>query len=279
MIDLHCHSHFSDGKLSPEELVLKAQEHHIQCLALTDHDTLAGFDLLSKAAQGTSVTVVRAVELSSRWKKYDVHILGYRMEQTADFEALILKQNTSRITRAEQIGAILQTLGVEDAYSKACQIAGHKRVGRPHFAQVLVNEGKAKDMKTAFKQYLIRGKCAYIPTPWISLQEAVEGIVNAKGQAVIAHPLKYGLTRSKLHELINEFKQYGGLGLEVVSGEMNASQIKEVAATCLRFGMLASSGSDFHSEEVSRTGLGRQQQLPANCTPIWQEWNIEQGTL
>ncbi|WP_298622304.1 PHP domain-containing protein [uncultured Legionella sp.] len=274
MIDLHCHSYFSDGALSPAELIQKAQNQRLNCLSLTDHDTVTGYAELNQAALNSGITIVNGIELSTRWKKYDIHILGYQLQHTTELNNLILKQNNSRIERAEQIGLALQLSGIENAYAKACELAGHTRVGRPHFAQLLINEGKTRDMKSAFRQYLGRGKSAYVPTPWISIPEAVEGIVASGGQAVIAHPLKYGLTRSKLHELIKEFKDAGGVGMEVVSGEMNVSQIKEMAATCMRFNLLASSGSDYHSDAASRISLGRQQQLPVNCTPIWQDWNI-----
>ena len=279
MIDLHCHSYFSDGALSPTELIQKAQNQKIRCLSLTDHDTVAGYDELNRAASATSITIINGIELSTRWKKYDVHILGYQLNHTPKLHELIHRQNQSRIDRAQSIGEALGGIGIVDAYAKACEIAGHNRVGRPHFAQVLINEERARDMKAAFKQYLGRGKNAYIPTPWISIAEAVEGINACGGQAVIAHPLKYGLTRSKLHELINEFKEAGGTGIEVVSGEMTVTQVKEMAATSVRFNLLASSGSDFHSDSGSRINLGRQQQLPPNCTPIWHDWTIEQGTL
>lgn len=274
MIDLHCHSHFSDGALSPAELIQKALLQQIQCLSLTDHDTVAGYTELLDAAAATSIKIVNGIELSTRWKKHDIHILGYQLDYTDSLNALIQKQVHSRIERAKQIGEALELIGVSDAYTKACELAGHVRAARPHFAKVLVNEGKARDMQAAFKQFLVRGRGAYIPTPWISVQEAVSGIVEAGGQAVIAHPLKYGLTRSKLHELINDFKEAGGVGLEVVSGEMTVSEINEMAATSMRFGLLASSGSDYHGDAVSRVTLGRQKQLPENCKPIWQEWNI-----
>jgi len=274
MIDLHCHSTFSDGALSPEELIYKAQKQQVRCLSLTDHDTVAGYGELNEAAIGTDIKIINGIELSTRWKKYDIHILGYQINHTSELDELIRNQNQSRIERAIQIGASLSLVGVENAYEKACEQAGHNRVGRPHFARVLINEGKTRDMKSAFKQFLGRGKNAYIPTPWITIQQAVNGIVTAGGKAVIAHPLKYGLTRSKLHELINEFKEAGGEGIEVVSGEMTVTQIKEMAATSMRFNLLASSGSDFHSDTLSRTNLGRQQQLPVNCKPIWHDWNI-----
>lgn len=274
MIDLHCHSIFSDGVFTPEELIQRAQSQQIKCLSLTDHDTVAGYTRLMHAAQDSGITIINGIELSVRWKKYDIHILGYQINHTADLEEVIQQQSNSRITRAEQIGASLDSMGLEDSYLKACAIAGHKRVGRPHFAKVLVNEGRARDMQAAFKQFLIRGRGAYVPTPWISIEQAVKAIINAGGTAVIAHPLKYGLTRTKLHELIKEFKDAGGMGIEVVSGEMTVAQIQDVAGLSMRFKLLASSGSDFHSDTASRTNLGRQAQLPINCTPIWHNWTI-----
>ncbi|WP_392537080.1 PHP domain-containing protein [Legionella sp. 227] len=274
MIDLHCHSSFSDGILSPKELIQKAQNQKIRCLSLTDHDTVAGYSELLEATAATSIKIINGIEFSVRWKKHELHILGYQINHTADFLELIERQNQSRVDRAQQIASALDSLGISDAYLKACNLAGHERVGRPHFAQLLVNEGMVKDLAAAFKRFLGRGKCAFVPTPWISLQEAVQGIIAAGGQAVIAHPLKYGLTRSKLHELINEFKEAGGVGIEVVSGEMTVTEVNEMAATCLRFHLLGSSGSDYHSDRTSRVNLGGQKQLPANCTPIWHEWNI-----
>lgn len=274
MIDLHCHSHFSDGVLSPENLIVKAVQQQVRCLSLTDHDTVEGYATLYEAAKAASITIINGIEISARWKKCDIHVLGYQINHTAELHDLIARQNKSRIDRAKTIGALLEGCGIVEAYGKACVMAGHDRVGRPHFARVLVNEGKTRDMKSAFKQFLGRGKSGYVHTPWVSVTEAVEGIVKAGGQAVIAHPLKYGLTRSKLHELINEFKDAGGEGIEVVSGEMTVTQIRDMAALSLRFDLLASSGSDFHSDSYSRINLGRQQKLPESCTPIWQQWNI-----
>lgn len=279
MIDLHCHSSFSDGSLTPEQLIQKASAFNLKCISLTDHDTIAGYSLFKEAGLKANIQVVSGIELSTRWKKYDIHILGYQLNPNPELMQVIEHQNKSRIDRAKQIAKCLERVGIIDAYEKACEIAGHLRVGRPHFALLLVQEGKARDIKAAFSSYLGRGKVAYVPTPWISIAEAVFAINQSGGQAVIAHPLKYKLTRSKLHELINEFQEAGGTGIEVVSGEMTILQIREMAAIAERFNLLASSGSDYHGEVQSRIKLGQQHALPINCRPIWQEWNIEQGTL
>lgn len=275
MIDLHCHSNFSDGTLTPHALLEKAIMSGITVLALTDHDTVEGVKVLREEKNKHPITIIDGIELSTRWKKYDIHILGLNIDpDNQALGALIESQNTSRLTRSLEMSEKIALLGIEDAYAKACKIAGHTRVGRPHFARVFMDEGKVNDMQAAFKRFLGRGKPAYVPTPWISIAEAVEGINRAGGLAVLAHPLKYGLTRTKLHDLISEFKLAGGAGLEVVSGEMTTTQVQDLAGLCLRFKLLSSTGSDYHGDSMSRISLGRQRQLPLNCSPVWHQWNI-----
>lgn len=270
MIDLHCHSYFSDGVLSPEALLAKAVTAGVCVLALTDHDTIDGLRRLHAAGCHQSIQLIDGIELSVRWKKYDIHVIGLGITPNdANLTDLIAIQTERRIARALQIGECLAHFGVQNAYQKACDIAGHDRVGRPHFAQVLMHEGLVADMKTAFKRFLGDKQRAYVSTSWISLADAVHGIVQAGGRAVIAHPLKYKLTRTKLHELIKDFKHAGGVGLEVVSGEMVDTDVHEMADLCLRFDLLASSGSDYHGDRLSRVALGRQKRLPVHCTPIW----------
>ena len=273
MIDLHCHSHFSDGELSPSALLQKALDARVTLLALTDHDTIDGLQDLHTAAQGCDITLIDGIELSVRWKKYDIHVLGLNINPAhPGLLKLISEQNTRRITRAKEIGERLTMDGIENAYEKARDISGHDRVGRPHFAKLIVNEGRAQDMKTAFKRFLIQGRSAYVATAWLDLELAVAGIIESGGMAVIAHPLKYGLTRTKLHELIKAFKDAGGAGLEVVSGEMTVLQANELAGLCCRYNLMASTGSDYHGDAVSRLALGSQRTLPVNCTPIWHQW-------
>jgi len=275
MIDLHCHSDFSDGLLSPEALFSQAIKAGIQVLALTDHDTVDGLTRLHQAASNSTMRIINGIELSVRWKKYDIHILGLNINPIdPHLKQLIRLQKEHRIERAIAIGECLARCGVENAYQKACEIAGHQRVGRPHFAQVLINEGLVPNMNVAFKRFLGDRQKAYVPTSWISLDEAVQGIMQAGGQAVIAHPLKYKLTRTKLHELIKHFKIAGGVGLEVVSGDMLWTDVHEAAQTCSRFELLASTGSDYHGDKLSRVALGRQKQLPEDCVPIWHQWSV-----
>lgn len=273
MIDLHCHSHFSDGLLSPSALLDKALLLNVQILALTDHDSTDGLADLHAAAHQRPIKIINGIEISVRWKKHDIHVLGLNISpQSQTLMDLIAVQAQSRTHRAQQIGERLKDCGLENAYQKARLQAGHEHVGRPHFAQVLVEEGKAIDLQQAFRRFLVRGRPAYIETAWASLEYAVLSIIAAGGQAVIAHPLKYKFTRSKLRQLLTEFKATGGEGLEVVSGAMSALQAREMAELCSQFELLASSGSDYHGDGLSRVALGQQHALPLNCLPIWERW-------
>ena len=104
MIDLHCHSHFSDGAFSPDALLQKAVLAGVRVLALTDHDTIAGLLPLQEAARDADITIINGIELSTRWKKHDIHILGLNIDpNNSDLSALIAQQNESRIARARAI--------------------------------------------------------------------------------------------------------------------------------------------------------------------------------
>jgi len=269
MIDFHCHSYFSDGLLSPEELLQQALNNGVTKLALTDHDTIAGLSRLHTAAYNKPITVINGIEVSTRWAKYDLHIIGLQFDcANADLRALIERQTATRITRAIAIGKRLTAIGVSDSYEKACLLAGHERVGRPHFAQVLVNEGFVSDIQQAFKKFLGHNRSAYVPILWPSLEEVVAVIHAASGVAVIAHPLKYSLTRTVLNELIKNFKAIGGVGLEVVSGQIADHNVKLLAEYCVRYKLLASTGSDYHGDGLSYVGIGKQQALPESCAVI-----------
>jgi predicted metal-dependent phosphoesterase TrpH len=273
--DLHCHSHYSDGVHTPEDLIAKAVAAEVDYFALTDHDTILGVARLCEVAQSYPIHIINGVELSTRWMLNDIHILGLNIQiDHPGFLDLLSKQNEQRTARAKQMADLLKSVGVQDLFQKACELAGHERIGRPHLAQVLINEGVVLNMATAFKRYLTRGGLAYVPTTWLSLQETVNGIINAGGMAVIAHPLKYKFTRSKLHRLVGEFKALGGAGLEVVSGEMNVTEIISLAGLCERFNLLASTGSDYHNDAYSRIKIGQQRMLPLNCRPIWEAFKV-----
>lgn len=276
MIDLHCHSHFSDGLHSPEALATLASQQSLRVLALTDHDSIEGWAEMARFTAAQGIQFIPGIEFSTRWKKHDIHILGLRLQSCADLLAALEIQQARRKERALQIGDLLAQIGIQDAYQACCARDSASQIGRLHYARLLVERGLVQDQQSAFTRYLGRGKPAYVPTDWIGVDEAVAVIRAAGGVPVVAHPLKYGLTRTKLIELLKFFKEAGGMGMEVVSGIMQSHEIMAMATMARQLDLLASSGSDFHGKGLSRLSLGCQPPLPSGCKPVWQLWDIEQ---
>ncbi len=273
MIDFHCHSTYSDGSDSVNKIFELALARGIRQLALTDHDTVAGVEELRRLCDDSSILCINGIEFSTRWKKHDIHIVGLHINPLhPEINNRIDLQQKCRLERAKDIADILENLGLSNCWIKVQKIAGHTHIARPHFAQLLVEEGWSATIQQAFSTYLSRGKPAYVVTNWMSIPEAIRDITASGGFAVLAHPLKYKLTHTKLCELIKHFKDNGGHALEVVSGDMQNKEVNELAELCEKYELYASSGSDYHGEKRSRVGLGAQRCIPEQCRPIWTLW-------
>jgi predicted metal-dependent phosphoesterase TrpH len=272
--DLHCHSSASDGTLTPGALVERAVGCQVGVLALTDHDTLQGYAEARAAAQAHGLDLVSGVEISVTWNKSTVHVVGLRLDpDNAVLQAGLLANRTGRDERARRMGEALARLGIAGAYEGARERAGNKElISRTHFGRFLVDQGVCTNMKSVFKRFLVKGKPGYVEHQWASLSQSIEWIRAAGGQAVLAHPGRYTMGREKLRLLIDDFKTLGGVALEVVSGSHTAEQTPQMAALAIEYGLLASAGSDFHSPGEGGRELGRMQAMPADCTPIWQDW-------
>ncbi|WP_026287072.1 PHP domain-containing protein [Gilvimarinus chinensis] len=271
--DLHMHSHCSDGALSPSQLMQRAKENGVELIALTDHDTTAGLEEARREAETLNLSFVNGVELSSRWGKIGVHIvgLGFDAGHPAMLE-LLERQGERRRSRNQQIEAKLAKIGVVNAYAQASELAGGEP-GRPHFAQVLVEQGKVPDVARAFKKYLGAGKSCDIKLIWPPMAEVVEAVVAASGVAVLAHPAKYGLTRTKLRALIGDFASAGGEAIELVSGMQPSGVAESLALLASEFNLDASLGSDFHKPGAAWQELGGATHLPAGVRAVWQRWH------
>lgn len=269
--DLHCHSHFSDGILSPQMLLARAKEREVNVLALTDHDTIAGLDLAQQAADEVGITLINGIEFSSQWGKGGVHIVGLGFAvDSAELQLAIAHQHTARISRSEQIAARLAKLGITGTLEAAQLIAGEALVGRPHFAQHLVNIGAVNNINSAFKKYLGAGKSADVKYQWPDMTTVIQWIHAAGGVAVLAHPCKYDFTRTKMCALISDFAQAGGDALEVISGQQSAAMTNDLARIANAHNLAASCGSDFHLPNSPWQELGNFSSLPDSCRPVWQ---------
>jgi predicted metal-dependent phosphoesterase TrpH len=172
--------------------------------------------------------------------------------------------------RAGEIARKLARARIPGALEGAGAYRKGRILSRTHFAHFLTNNGHAASLRDVFKNFLVKGKPGYVRGEWATLDDAVGWILAAGGLPVIAHPARYGLTRSKLARLIGDFRAAGGVGIEVVSGSHSRDETLHMAAVAREHKLFASAGSDYHGPEKPWVELGRLRPLPRGCTPIWE---------
>ena len=277
--DLHCHSTVSDGLLSPTELVARAAGRGVKFLALTDHDDVAGLAEAASAAAQFDMQLINGVEISVTWRNFTLHIIGLKIDPT--YPPLVEGLRTirgGRGSRARLMAESLAKSGISGALEGSYRYAANPGIiGRTHFARFLVESGRCKDVRSVFKNYLVKGKPGYVAHQWASLPDTVGWIVGSGGVAVLAHPGRYTAGRkamgtTTLRELLREFSELGGQGIEVVSGGHTPEQYAEFARYAKEFDLFASCGSDFHGPGESYRDLGRLPDFPLDCRPVWQAW-------
>lgn len=272
--DLHSHSTASDGSLSPEALVERAAAQGVDVLALTDHDTTDGIAAARAAATATGLRLVAGVEVSVTWSHQTIHIVGLRVDpDDAALQAGLRRLGEFRRWRGEEIARRLGKAGIAGAYEGARAHAGGEILSRTHFARFLVESGHAPDVRRVFKRFLVSGRPGHVPGDWASLEEAVAWIRGAGGQAVLAHPARYRLSSGRRRQLIGEFRDCGGSGIEVVSGSHGPEDVRVMARFAEEFGLYASCGSDYHGPQNAYMELGSLPALPPGCRPIWESWS------
>lgn len=270
--DLHSHSTFSDGTLTPEAVAARAKEGGVELWALTDHDEVSGQAAARTAALTHGMAWVGGVEISVTFANETVHIVGLGIDpDNAALRAGLAATRAGRQERAKEMAAGLAKVGIEGAYEGALRHVGNPDlISRTHFARYLVEMGHCAHTYEVFQRFLKPGKPGYVEHRWAKLGEAVAWIRGAHGVAVVAHPGRYKFTVNEEYALFSEFETHGGQALEVLTGSHGQADQIKYAQTALEFGLMASRGSDFHSPTESRTALGSLPDLPGNLTPVWE---------
>ncbi|TXK94627.1 phosphatase [Methylococcaceae bacterium CS1] len=272
--DLHCHSNFSDGALSPTDVVLRAIEHGVTTLALTDHDTVTGLFEAQQVASQHALNLVPGIELSCIWNKKTFHILGLNIDpKNTELLAGTQQLQKIRMERAKKIASKLEKNKIPGAFDAVQEAAGTGMITRPHFANYLINKGHVSTMQEAFDRYLGQGKSAFVNTQWVELEHAIQWIKSAGGVAVLAHPMRYKLTASWMRRFLSAFKEMGGLGIEVITARSNLDEIRRTVHFARQYELYGSVGSDFHTPKNQWVELGRLAPLPTNIKPVWELFN------
>uniref|UniRef100_Q31G97 Polymerase/histidinol phosphatase N-terminal domain-containing protein n=1 Tax=Hydrogenovibrio crunogenus (strain DSM 25203 / XCL-2) TaxID=317025 RepID=Q31G97_HYDCU len=270
-VDFHCHTSISDGSLTPKALVDLAKEKGITTLAITDHDTTHGYELIKDYAKEQDLELIAASEISCQWKGHTIHIVGLDIDIDNPILKAGLKMNRiKRWKRAFEIDIKFQRRNLNGILENILPKIQEGMIGRNHFAHALMEKGIVKNQQQAFDKYLKKGRPMYAEVDWPELEEVVGWIKAANGIAVIAHPHIYKMTSNKLNKMIEDFKVAGGQAIEVVNQPRVCAEQTGMADRAERFELYASMGSDFHRPEHTWRGLGWLAPMPAKCTPVWE---------
>ncbi len=273
--DLHCHSYFSDGKQSPSFLLQRAHENGLTHLALTDHDCIDGLNALHEEAQ--DITIINGVELSCLWNSMEIHIVGLFIDPAnSDIEKLLASQQAQRKVRAQTIDEHMQKIGICGllAYLESLPCTAYTR---SHMADFLVQKKICKNRQKAFKTHLGKRGRVYAAAGCCSLQEGVAAILNASGIAVIAHPGRYSLSKTKLSLLVDDFKACGGEALEGSYSNIDPTTKAYLSKLAAEKSLFLSVGSDFHDAAATWTDIGKfpslDQQAIKNAIWLHPKWH------
>jgi hypothetical protein len=258
MIDLHLHSIFSDGSLTPEELVALGAQEGARCLALTDHDTTRGTDRMLAAGKAAGIEIIPGVEISADYSPGTMHILGYFIDhKDAELNRHLEWIQSGREARNQEILHNLMELGVHITWDQVAARAGDDIVGRPHFAQVMVEQGYVENNKEAFTRYLAKGKPAYAGRRRLKPEACIELIQKCGGLPVLAHPCTLKLQNRELRMLLGHLTDAGLQGIEIYYSEHSRDMLKNYLKLAKDFGLVATGGTDFHGEMTPDIKIGR----------------------
>jgi 3',5'-nucleoside bisphosphate phosphatase len=269
-IDLHTHSEWSDGALSPAQLIARAKLAGVDRLALTDHDTVQGLAPALAAAKKMGMDLICGVEISALWRAQTVHVLGLWVDpESAALRNELQMQLERRRDRMRQMCGRLEKLGLPGT-ALLRDVEGRPGVPtRTHLASALVAGGHVKTVADAFRRYLGQGKPAYRAAQWPPLTEVIDWIRGAGGKTSLAHPMRYRVSSGARRRLISDFAAGGGAALEVVSGNNASQHIETCAVLAVKFNLAATVGSDFHDPRLPWNPLGRLAKLPDCVKPLW----------
>jgi predicted metal-dependent phosphoesterase TrpH len=256
-IDLHIHSTYSDGTLSPTAIVDLAEKTGVQAIALTDHDTVDGVAEALARGKQVGVEVVAGTEISAWHGDIPLHILGYRLRvDDPDLKDRLLRLQEGRRVRNVRIVANLNRLGIDLTMAELSAYSEHGQAGRPHIAHLLVSKGVVGSEDEAFRRYLRRGAAAYAERFKYYAAEAITMIRDAGGIAVLAHPGNLDPGLASIPGLLRELQHLGLQGVEVFYPTHSVPTIQKLKRMAAQLQLLITGGSDFHGNNRSRAPLG-----------------------
>ena len=257
-VDFHLHTTASDGVLSPSEIVRYAKAKGLQAIAITDHDTIEGCEEGLTEGKRIDFEVIPGIEISAEHSPGSMHILGFFL----DIHHHLLNERLeylqkARAERNPKIIEKLNRLGIDITFEEVLKASGGGQVGRPHFANVLLEKKYVRSFQEAFDRFLRKGAPAYVDKFRFTSKEALHFIKEAKGVAVLAHPNTLGMIGpSELEKLIQQLVEEGLKGMEVYYPEHSTLDVGRYKSLAERYGLLLTGGTDYHGMEKNGLDIG-----------------------
>lgn len=256
-LDLHLHSTFSDGLLTPQELCALAAREGVSHVALCDHDTAGGLPSMRQAAREQGLTLIPGVEISTG-AGGRMHVLCYGAQvESPEMKAFLASMAQERVERAERMLDNLAQEGVTVPPPRREALLAMPSVGRAHIARELLAMGVVHTMQQAFDRYLLEGRPAYVPRRQLPTAQAVERLRRMRVLPVLAHPMRAGLEPSALHALVQSLCECGLMGLEVYHPSASVRAARELYGLARQQSLLVTGGSDFHGDPGGTARIGR----------------------
>ncbi|WP_338622940.1 PHP domain-containing protein [Selenomonas sp. TAMA-11512] len=245
------HTTFSDGTMTPEEIIALAREKKLRYIAITDHDTVEGITYLYEEGlyPTKGIGIIPGIEFSAENPNHEVHILGYNIDiYQRELNDRLNDVGEARWTRFAQIIEKLKTIGYPISETEVLQIAGDSRsISRSHIARVLVSKGFFPTVSEAYDTLLTRGKEAYVSHYRLSVEEVLRLIHNAGGISVLAHPKLIGDD-----SLVESLLRKGFDGIEAYYPKHSEEDTNRYLQLAEKHGLLVTGGSDFHGANNPR---------------------------
>ncbi len=263
-IDLHVHSTFSDGTMTPTQLVDYAIKKNLSAIAITDHDTVDGIDealsyayFLSENIDTPVPKIIPGIELSTEYNNKDIHILGLYIDYNSkQFKEYLADFASSRDARNRQMCSLLCDFGIIISYEELIEANPNSVITRAHFGKMMYQKGYVKSIKEAFERYIGDNAPCFVPRTKVDPQKAIRLISNAGGFPVLAHPVLYKMGKEALETLIISLKKEGLKGIEALYSTYTKSDERNIRRLAEKYSLICTGGSDFHGSNKPDIDLG-----------------------
>lgn len=265
-IDLHIHTTYSDGMLSPEQIVDTALQCELDVIALTDHDNVLSHKIAGDYVKqkNLKLEIIPGVEINTIYKGYEVHILGYFMDKdNSDFINLINFQQKARIEQTHQIIDLLaKKQGIKIKFEDVQKlVAPMGSIGRPHIARAITNSGGTANVMEAYAKFINNNSDVYVERKTVLPHDAVEIINEAGGIPVFAHPIDVDIADKLTCELVN----CGLRGIEAYHRKHSPAAVEHFSTLAEQYGLIVTGGSDFHAPSLNHGTI----LMGKNFVPDW----------